>query len=127
LPRDRVRQLDVARERLLLLEEGHCLRDQALALCGAAGARRMEEFRASSLATVVQMVINGFGCTILPELALPVEIGGRTGIRVVRFADPPPARTVGLAWRASSPRRGDFTAFAKLLIETTCRQPSEAA
>ncbi|MGH6944370.1 MAG: LysR substrate-binding domain-containing protein [Geminicoccaceae bacterium] len=113
--RERVRQADVAPERLLLLEEGHCLRDQALALCGSAGAKQTEEFRASSLATVVQMVINGFGCTILPELALPVEIGARGGISIVRFAEPPPARTVGLAWRASSPRKPDFAEFGRFV------------
>lgn len=114
--RERVHQGELMGGRLLLLEEGHCLRDQALALCHAVG-RGVDDFRASSLATVVQMVINGYGCTVLPELALPVEVGNHAGIRIVRFADPPPARTVGLAWRSSSPRKSDFAAFGRFVAD----------
>ena len=102
-------------ERLLLLEEGHCLRDQALSLCHAAGAAEADDFRASSLATVVQMVVNGYGATILPDLALPVEAGANPRLRVVRFRQPVPMRTIGLAWRASSPRAADFAAFGELV------------
>ena len=72
-----VSQQDLLAERLLLLEEGHCLREQALSLCHAAGANQADDFRASSLATVVQMVVNGYGGTILPDLALPVEAGAQ--------------------------------------------------
>lgn len=114
---DRVRQSELTAERLLLLEEGHCLRDQAIALCHTAHPTALDDFRASSLATVVQMVINGYGCTILPEMALPVEVGANPAIRVVRFADPPPARTIGLAWRASWPRAQAFHEFGQLLIQ----------
>lgn len=112
-----VEQQDLVAERLLLLEEGHCLRDQALAVCHLVGADDIEEFRASSLATVVQMVMHGYGSTILPELALPVEVGGNPAIHVVPFREPPPSRTVGLAWRTSSPRRSDFAAFGRLVTE----------
>jgi LysR family hydrogen peroxide-inducible transcriptional activator len=110
-----VSQHDLLAERLLLLEEGHCLRDQALSLCHAAGANQADDFRASSLATVVQMVVNGYGGTILPDLALPVEAGANPRLRVVPFCAPAPARTIGLAWRASSPRAADFAAFGDLI------------
>ncbi len=110
-----VRQEDLRAERLLLLEEGHCLRDQALSLCHAAGASQADDFRASSLATVVQMVINGYGGTILPELALPAEVGAHPRLRIVRFAEPAPGRTVGIAWRTSSPRRADYVELGRLI------------
>jgi len=120
-----VEQRDLVTERLLLLEEGHCLRDQALALCHLVGADDIEEFRASSLATVVQMVMHGYGSTILPELALPVEVGGNAAIRIVPFREPPPSRTIGLAWRTSSPRKSDFAAFGDLITELA-RRPDTA-
>jgi LysR family hydrogen peroxide-inducible transcriptional activator len=110
-----VSQQDLLAERLLLLEEGHCLREQALSLCHAAGANEADDFRASSLATVVQMVVNGYGGTILPDLALPVEAGANPRLRVVPFRAPAPARTIGLAWRSSSPRAADFKAFGELI------------
>jgi LysR family hydrogen peroxide-inducible transcriptional activator len=118
-----VAQTDLGGEHLLLLEEGHCLRDQTLAVGQAAGASALDDFRASSLATVVQMVANGYGCTILPELALPVEVGDRQGIHVVPFRDPPPVRTVGLAWRRTSPRRDEFVAFGQVVLEALGKPP----
>ena len=111
-----VSQKDLFAERLLLLEEGHCLRDQALSLCHAAGADEVDDFRASSLATVVQMVANGYGGTILPDLALAVETGAHSRLRVVPFRTPAPVRTIGLAWRASSPRQPDFVEFGRFVI-----------
>ena len=121
--RHSVAQNDLSGERLLLLEEGHCLRDQTLAVGQAAGASAIDDFRASSLATVVQMVANGYGCTILPELALPVEVGDRQGIHVVPFRGPPPVRTVGLAWRRTSPRRDEFVAFGQVVLEALGKPP----
>ncbi|MGI9507134.1 MAG: LysR substrate-binding domain-containing protein [Geminicoccaceae bacterium] len=103
--RKQVTQEELAEEHLLLLEEGHCLRDQALAVCQSA---KTDEFRASSLATVVQMVANGYGITILPALALPTEADGHGPIAVVPFAEPAPFRTIGLAWRKSSPHQDEF-------------------
>ncbi len=111
-----VAQKDLLAERLLLLEEGHCLRDQALSLCHAAGANQADDFRASSLATVVQMVVAGYGATILPDLALPVEAGVHSRLRVVRFTPPVPFRTIGLAWRSSSPRPSDFIEFGRFVL-----------
>jgi LysR family hydrogen peroxide-inducible transcriptional activator len=115
--RERVAQTDLTGEHLLLLEEGHCLRDQALAVGQAAGASERDDFRASSLATVVQMVASGYGCTILPELAVPVEVNDRQGLRVVPFDRPPPVRTIGLAWRRTSPRQSEFVAFGQVVVQ----------
>jgi LysR family hydrogen peroxide-inducible transcriptional activator len=121
--RHSVAQSDLSGEHLLLLEEGHCLRDQTLAVGQAAGASAVGDFRASSLATVVQMVANGYGCTILPELAVPVEVGDRQGIHIVPFRAPPPVRTVGLAWRGTSPRRDEFVAFGQVVLEALGKTP----
>lgn len=102
-------------KRLLLLEEGHCLREQALTFCGMPGATQRQQFGASSLATIVQLVANGYGLTLVPEIAVPVEVGQDARIRLVRFADPEPYRTIGLAWRRSSSRRRDFEALAAII------------
>lgn len=102
-------------KRLLLLEEGHCLREQALTFCGMPGATQRQQFGASSLATIVQLVANGYGLTLVPEIAVPVEVGQDARIRLVRFADPEPYRTIGLAWRRSSSRRRDFEALAAIV------------
>jgi len=105
----------LAHERLLLLEEGHCLRDQALSFCRMVTPEARESFGASSLATIVQMVAHGYGITLLPELAVASEVHQRSDIRLLRFAAPEPAREIGLAWRKTSPRTADFIAFADLL------------
>ncbi len=89
-------------ERLLLLEEGHCLRDQALSFCSLPAARPREMLDGSSLSTLVQMVGAGLGVTVLPEMAVPVEARSAE-VAVARFPAPEPTRTVGLVWRQSSP------------------------
>jgi LysR family transcriptional regulator, hydrogen peroxide-inducible genes activator len=86
---------------VLLLDDGHCFREQALAYCTKAKARELE-FRATSLTTLTQMVAGGAGVTLLPELAVPTEIG-RSGLKVRRFAAPAPARTIALVWRKHAP------------------------
>lgn len=103
-------------DRLLLLEEGHCLRDQALAVCDLRESETGEAFGASSLSTIVQLVANDLGLTLLPEICLSVEAEGR-GITLLRFADPEPQRTLGLAWRKSSPRAADCLALADVVGE----------
>ena len=118
-----VAETDLRGEHLLLLEEGHCLRDQTLAVGQAGGASELGDFRASSLATVVQMVANGFGCTILPQLAVPVEAGDRQRLHVVPFRQPAPVRTVGLAWRRTSPRRAEFIAFGEVVVAVVGKPP----
>ena len=108
-------------ERLLLLEEGHCLRDQALSFCRLVTREARESFGASSLATIVQMVAHGYGITLLPEMAVASEVHQRSDIRLLRFAAPEPKREIGLAWRKTSPRKADFHALAALLKEVTQR------
>lgn len=106
----------VEHDRLLLLEEGHCLRDQALTYCSLQQVDDVNTFGASSLSTIVEMVSAGFGITLLPEICLGVE-GRSREIKVIRFVDPEPSRSIGLAWRRSSPRRDDFLALGKLVAE----------
>lgn len=99
-------------DRLLLLEEGHCLRDQALSYCHLQQVESVNTFGASSLSTIVQMVSNGYGITLLPELSLDLE--ARNGhVRLMRFARPEPHRTIGLAWRRTSPRKRDFVELGR--------------
>ena len=100
-------------ETLLLLEDGHCFRDQALALCGGAGARE-GDLRATGLSTLVQMVAARGGVTLLPSLALAVE-NRRGQLRVRPFVAPAPARTLVLAWRKGAARRHALEAVAAQL------------
>jgi LysR family hydrogen peroxide-inducible transcriptional activator len=86
---------------VLLLDDGHCFRDQALEYCSRARARELE-FRATSLSTLAQMVAGGAGVTLLPRLAVPTETE-RAGLKVRAFAEPAPARTIALVWRKRSP------------------------
>jgi LysR family hydrogen peroxide-inducible transcriptional activator len=103
-------------EELLLLEDGHCLRDQALAVCGPAAAQHMRSFGATSLATILHLVAAGQGVTLLPEIAIET-VRANPRIALVRFARPEPRRTIGVAWRRSSPRVEDFEALSKLVAE----------
>jgi LysR family hydrogen peroxide-inducible transcriptional activator len=93
--RSELRDADV-----LLLDDGHCFREQALSYCSRTKARELE-FRATSLATLAQMVASGLGVTLLPALAVATE-AERAGLAVRRFADPAPARTIVLSWRKRS-------------------------
>jgi len=113
--RRRVAERELEGEVVLLLEDGHCLRDQALSVCQMAGAQESLEVRASSLATLVQMVASGLGVTLLPESATRTEVHPGDGIVVRRFRDPEPARTIGLLWREASPRDEAFRALGALL------------
>jgi LysR family transcriptional regulator, hydrogen peroxide-inducible genes activator len=111
----RVSAQDIDQQRLILLEEGHCLRDQALAYCS--NTRRDVSLGATSLATVMQMVANGYGITLLPRVAVDVEVRDER-VKLLRFSDPTPGRTIGLAWRRTSPRKVDFVALGQLITET---------
>ncbi|MCZ0736275.1 hydrogen peroxide-inducible genes activator [Phreatobacter sp. AB_2022a] len=111
-------------DRLLLLEEGHCLRDQALTFCNLRRIENIDTFGASSLSTLVQMVANGLGLTLLPEICVDVE--ARYGaLKLMRFADPEPHRVLGLAWRSSSPRKRDFVEFGRMIVEARPALPPE--
>jgi LysR family hydrogen peroxide-inducible transcriptional activator len=104
---------DLEDEPVLLLDEGHCFRDQALDLCGKAHAS-VASFRATSLATLAQMVSSGAGITLLPSLAVPVE-NRRGQLEIRPFTRPAPRRTVVLVWRKSSPFGSAFVELAALL------------
>lgn len=104
---------DLEDERVLLLDEGHCFRAQALPLCAKAGAD-VASFRATSLATLAQMVSSGAGITPLPALAVPVE-NRRAQLEVRPFAKPVPRRTIVLVWRKSSPFGDAFGELAARL------------
>jgi LysR family transcriptional regulator, hydrogen peroxide-inducible genes activator len=96
--------LDVlAGTRVLLLEDGHCLRDQALDVCRLAGASERRNFRATSLETLRQMVAAGVGVTLLPELAVSPPSPSSEDVHIVRFADPAPNRRIAMCWRPTSP------------------------
>jgi LysR family transcriptional regulator, hydrogen peroxide-inducible genes activator len=101
---------DLESERVLLLDDGHCFRDQALALCARAGAAE-SDLRATSLGTLVQMVSIGSGITLLPKLAVAVE-NRRGQLEIRPFADPAPTRTIALVWRPSSPFADAFRLIA---------------
>ena len=88
--------------RLLLLEEGHCFREQALSFCNMQSSPPREMLDASSLSTLVQMVSAGMGVTLIPEMAVAVETR-RALVSVARFKDPQPSRTIGMIWRRTSP------------------------
>jgi LysR family hydrogen peroxide-inducible transcriptional activator len=106
---------DLDEETVLLLEDGHCLRDQALAVCERGGAVEAMELRATSLPTLVQMVAGGMGVTLLPEAAADALVQPKGPIEVARFSSPQPGRTLGLAWRTSSARLREFRLLAETL------------
>jgi LysR family hydrogen peroxide-inducible transcriptional activator len=111
---------DLGGERLLLLEDGHCLRDQALSACALPGAGSGEAFAATSLHTLVQMVAGGLGVTLLPRLAVAGGVAQGTPV-VLRPVEAPmgqvTGRTLGLAWRARSPRAAEFRSLAPVIGE----------
>ena len=116
----RVRAETIDQQQLILLEEGHCLRDQALSYCATSRGEAslgVTGLGATSLATVMQMVANGYGITLLPRVAVDVELRDER-VKLLRFTDPAPGRTIGLAWRPTSPRKADFTALGDVIIET---------
>ena len=116
----------LAHGRLLLLEEGHCLRDQALSFCRLVTPESRESFGATSLATIVQMVANGYGITLLPEMAIASEVHTSGDIRLLPFRAPEPKREIGLAWRKTSPRKRDFIQLAELLRDVAPRPRKQA-
>ncbi len=100
--------------RLLLLEEGHCFRDQALSFCDLRTARPRELLDGSSLATLVQMVGAGMGVTLIPEMAVPVETRS-AAVAIARFGAPKPSRTIGMIWRRTSPLARQLTEVAEVV------------
>lgn len=103
---------DLSGERLLLLEEGHCFRDQALAVCHRTGGPDRDGFSGTSLATLCEMVAGRIGVTLLPELA---RARAPAGVETRPFAEPRPSRRIGLAWRKGSPRGTELQQLAAYL------------
>ncbi len=112
-----VRPEDLTGETLLLLEDGHCLRDQALDVCSRIDVREAEDFRGTSLETLRQMVIAGLGVTLLPELATQGPFAAARNIAIRPFAKPAPRRTLGAVWRKSSTRGPAIKAVCAALRE----------
>ena len=114
--RDRPLRLDdLDHVHLLLLEEGHCLRDQALDVCRLAGANERDGFRATSLETLRQMVAAGVGLTLLPLLAVQPPVPPSPDIRLLKFLGKPPSRQVAMVWRRSTAMAGFLKQLAPLL------------
>lgn len=111
-----VSERDLGEENVLLLEDGHCLRDQALAICRRAGAHELGDFRATSLNTLVRMVAGGSGLTLLPVMALATEVRAQDRLATVPL-ERRASRTIGLAWRPSTARRATFEELVRLFIE----------
>ena len=118
--RRRMSLADLEDEKLLLLEDGHCLREHALTVCGNVGTQE-QDFRATSLETLRQMVAAGLGITLLPRLAAEGPFGAAPGLAVRPFAPPPPARVIGAAWRRSTTRGAAIAAVCEVIVDR-CRR-----
>jgi LysR family transcriptional regulator, hydrogen peroxide-inducible genes activator len=112
-----IRVEDLANESLLLLEDGHCLRDQALEVCSHVGLHEKQDFRATSLETLRQMVATGAGVTLLPELASRGAYGNAKGVVMRPFVKPVPVRRIGAVWRKTSARVPAIEAVSKVISE----------
>jgi LysR family transcriptional regulator, hydrogen peroxide-inducible genes activator len=110
-----VSEKDIDPQRLILLEEGRCLRDQALAYC--ASMRRDVSLDAKSLPLSCRWSQNGYGTMPLPHVAVEVEVRDER-VKLLRFSEPAPRRTIGLAWRRTLPRKVDFAALGQLILQT---------
>lgn len=112
---DKVRQQQLRGESLLLLEEGHCLRDHALEACKLESADTALVYQGTSLHTLVQMVANGLGVTLLPEIAVDGDVLGDTHLQLKHFSNENVCREIGMAWRKSDPRSGDYKLLAEFI------------
>jgi LysR family hydrogen peroxide-inducible transcriptional activator len=110
-----IKVADLKGQTLLLLEDGHCLRDQALEVCSRVDVREAEDFRATSLETLRQMVVAGLGITLLPEMAVESPYGSQRGLDIRPFGHPTPSRTVGAVWRKSSTREAAIGAVCEVM------------
>ncbi|MGP1664983.1 MAG: LysR substrate-binding domain-containing protein, partial [Rhodanobacter sp.] len=112
---------DLSSQNLLLLEDGHCLRDQALEVCHMAGAGEHSGFRATSLETLRQMVAANVGITLLPVTAVKPPVAPVTNLRLIEFKGHPPSRRIAMAWRKSSALDG----FLGQLADVFRRLPAD--
>ncbi|MBL8580157.1 MAG: hydrogen peroxide-inducible genes activator [Mesorhizobium sp.] len=109
-----------ALERLMLLEEGHCMREQALSVCGSVKPVAMASYGATSLTTLLQMVAHGMGVTLVPEMAIEAA-GAMPDLKIVPFAEPMPERRVCLAWRRNGPMQEEAQALAAIIREVSAQ------
>ena len=117
-----IRVQDLKGQALLLLEDGHCLRDQALEFCTRVDVHEVEDFRATSLETLRQMVVAGLGVTLLPELAVESPFGGQRGLVTRPFAKPAPSRVIGAVWRKSSTRTAAIEEICRVMDQVMARR-----
>lgn len=108
---------DLDTQNVLLLDDGHCLRDQAIAACRLKSSSQRKTFGATSLPTLIQMVQHGYGVTLLPAMAIDPKTMPQ-GLSIQRFANPEPSRTIGLAWRKASPRAAEFRLLGEFIVKT---------
>jgi LysR family hydrogen peroxide-inducible transcriptional activator len=100
--------------RLLLLEEGHCFRDQALSVCQISKVRPQRLMEGNSLSTLVQMVGAGMGVTLIPEIGISLE-ARLSDVSIVRFPNPAPKRTIGMLWRTTNPMSVQLTEIGEII------------
>ncbi len=112
--------------RLLLLEEGHCFRDQAISYCKLSSPLPRSLMEGSTLTTLVQMVAAGLGVTLIPEMALPIETRSAT-VAVARLPRPRPSRTIGMVWRRSTPLSDQLVHIADTIRDAGKRRASQTA
>jgi LysR family transcriptional regulator, hydrogen peroxide-inducible genes activator len=114
----------LSKMRLLLLEEGHCFRDQALSFCNRHSALPRELLDGSSLSTLVQMVSAGIGVTLIPEMAVAVETRSAQ-VSVARFENPKPSRTIGMIWRRTSPLASQLLQISEVVRRSAAASRKE--
>lgn len=122
----KVRSTEFQPADLLLLQDGHCLRDQALDVCHLQANNTPNAVEGASLSMLVQMVANGFGLTLMPLIAVPVDVPATNEVRVIPFTKPEPGRTLGLVWRKTSPRADAYRDLAKTLQQEIQKLLNEA-
>ena len=114
-----VRTTDLKQQDLLLLEDGHCLRDHALEACKLKDDDISIPYQATSLNTIVQMVANGIGVTLLPQMALDSRILTGTNVQTQHFKEKGVSRSIGLMWRKKTPRRTEFSLLGQFIAEVS--------
>jgi LysR family hydrogen peroxide-inducible transcriptional activator len=107
---------DLDTQDVLLLDDGHCLRDHAIAACRLKSSVQRKTFGATSLPTLIQMVQHGYGVTLLPAMAINPKTMPQ-GLSLQRFAAPQPTGTIGLAWRKGSPRAAEFQVLGDFVVK----------
>ncbi len=107
---------DLSKHNIMLLEDGHCLRDHALAACRLQPSSQRKTFGATSLTTLIQMVQHGYGSTLLPAMAVNPQTLPK-GVTIQRFSNPQPHRQIGLCWRQGDPREKDFRQLGEMIAK----------